>query len=379
MKFLADDEEYLIYAKIAGSLNAEEEKLCEKLLRNKEAAREIYQRLLENLPAEDVATSFSRFKDPVKWLDSHKLHQELPVLKWYAIFRRPFVAAAAAALLVLVAGVWWLLAKEGEQKMVTQTSAKSIRLILAGGQQINLSREKGTISSGQAQLSNSGTALRYMVSPTGATGMNQLITPSGMDYQITLSDSTKIWLNAATRLDFPFAFTGNTREVTIEGEAYLEVAKMPGKPFLVHLPKSTVEVLGTSFNVNSYDNEVEQVALVEGIVRMKAGNQQLDLRPGKAGVFQNAVGLQETTFDLQKVLAWRQGVFYFRNATVEEISRVIPRWYGRETKVDNPMLVSRRFTGVVDKKQPISIFQDNLKAISGIDTYLDADSVLHFK
>lgn len=377
MRFLSDYEEYLIYAKIAGSLSPEEEAVCEALLRTSELAREHYQRMLQKLPAEDVATAFSRFKDPGKWPDLHGLTGGTPVHGRRRILHR-FPMAAAAALLVAMAAIWWLLARQAERLPVTKTAKGSIQLTLAGGQQINLSREKGAISSSDAQLSNSGSALHYTVSAARVAGMNRLTVPTGMDYQITLSDSTKIWLNAATQLDFPFAFTGKTREVTIHGEAYLEVAKMPGKPFLVHLPNSTVEVLGTHFNVNSYDQGSEQVALVEGAVRMKAGKQALELRPGMAGIFREGAGLQETPFDGQKVLAWRQGLFYFRNATVEEISRVIPRWYGMETRVDNPALLQRRFTGVVDKNQPIHIFQNNLKAISGIDTYLDADSVLHF-
>lgn len=378
MRFLSDYEEYLIYAKIAGSLDQEEEAVCEALLRTSELAREHYQRLLRKLPANDVATAFSRFKDPGKWPARYGLAGGTPVRNSRGIIFRRLSIAAAAALLVVVAGVWWLQTRQAGRLPVAKTGKDSIQLTLAGGQQINLSREKGAISSQDAQLSNSGSTLHYTVSAAKAAGTNRLIVPAGMDYQITLSDSTKIWLNAATRLDFPFAFTGNTREVTIHGEAYLEVAKIPGKPFLVHLPNSTVEVLGTHFNVNSYDQGTEQVALVEGAVRMKAGEQALALRPGRAGIFREGAGLQETPFDRQKVLAWREGLFYFKNATVEEISRVIPRWYGTETRVDNPALLQRRFTGVMDKNQPIHIFQNNLKAISGIDTYVDADSVLHF-
>lgn len=367
MKLLSDYEEYLIYAKIAGSLEQEEEPLCAELLHTNDIARETYQRLLLKLPVEDVATSFDRLKDSAQWQDLTvpATIRKMVIFKW--------LTAAAAAILMIIAGIWWL----QRPKNTPHPSSKNIQLTLANGQQINLSQEKGNISGRQALLQNSGTTLRYKVAAAGTEGLNHLTVPTGMSYQITLADSTKIWLNAATRLDFPFAFTGNTREVTITGEAYLEVASMTNKPFIVHLPNSKVLVLGTRFNVNSY--EQDQVSLVDGAVRIQAGGQQVDLKPGEVAVIQKDAGISTTTFDVKKVLAWREGLFYFRNATVDEISHVMPRWYGIETLVDNPNLPSRRFTGVVDRNQPISIFQDNLKAISGIDSYVDEKNVLHFK
>ncbi|GEP97643.1 FecR family protein [Chitinophaga cymbidii] len=378
MKLLSDYEEYLIYAKIAGSLSGREEAECEDLLRNNALAAEEYQRLLQKLPPEDVSSAFSRFKDPAKWPDSYRLTGVLRKVKSTSTLRRLSVAAAAA-LLLGIAGTWWLQNGPTGTKNAAPFEADGIRLTLSGGQQIDLSRNKGVINSGTAQLTNSGTSLQY-ASPAGTgAAMNKLVVPNGMTYQITLSDSTKIWLNAATRLDFPFAFAGNTREVTIEGEAYFEVAPMPGKPFFVHLPNSTVQVLGTRFNVNSYDTGTDQVALVEGAVRMKAGAQDLQLAPGRAGTYQAGKGLSENSFDQQKVLAWREGLFYFKNASMQEISRVIRRWYGLETRIDNAALQQRKFTGVIDKNQPVHIFQNNLKAISGIDSYLDAGNILHFK
>lgn len=378
MKLLSDYEEYLIYAKIAGSLSEREEAECEDLLRNNTLAAEEYQRLLQKLPPEDVSNSFSRFKDPAKWPDSYRLTGVLRKVKSNSTLRRLSVAAAAA-LLLGIAGTWWLQNRPTGTKNAAPFEADGIRLTLSGGQQIDLSRNKGVINSGTAQLTNSGASLQY-ASPDGTGGArNKLVVPNGMTYQITLSDSTKIWLNAATRLDFPFAFAGNTREVSIEGEAYLEVAPMPGKPFFVHLPNSTVQVLGTRFNVNSYDTGTDQVALVEGAVRMKAGGHDLQLAPGRAGIYQAGKGLSENSFDQQKVLAWREGLFYFKNASIQEISRVIHRWYGLETRIDNAALQQRKFTGMIDKNQPIHIFQNNLKAISGIDSYLDAGNILHFK
>lgn len=373
MNSLSDQEEYLIYAKITGSLNAEEEMLCEQLLQENVTARENYQRLMRKLPATDVAGHFDRLKAPGAW------REHLTSTNRRSSMIRRLSLAAAAVLLLAVAGVWMYREKPSKPALAARKETGSIQLTFADGKKIDLSKTKESINSEGVLLSNSGTSLQYTASSSKTNGINQLTVPTGMDYQITLSDGTKVWLNAATQLDFPFSFTGNTREIRIDGEAYIEVAKIPGKPFIVHLPVSTVEVLGTSFNVNSYDKISEQVSLIEGAVRMQANGQAFKLQPGIAGIYKEGSGLQQTAFDTQKVLAWREGLFYFKNATVQEISRVIARWYGVSTKTDNQALLSRRFTGVLDKNQPISIFQDNLKAISGIDSYEDDKGVLHFR
>src|SRR5690606_5397237 len=98
---------------------------------------------------------------------------------------------------------------------------------------------------------------------------NTIATPRGGQYQITLSDGTKVWLNASSSIHFPVVFTGNERKVEITGEAYFEVKKDERKPFKVLTTSSAVEVLGTHFNVNSYDDEASiKTTLLEGKVRV---------------------------------------------------------------------------------------------------------------
>jgi ferric-dicitrate binding protein FerR (iron transport regulator) len=159
---------------------------------------------------------------------------------------------------------------------------------------------------------------------------------------------------------FPLSFTGNKRDVYINGEAYLKIAKEADKPFTVHLPNSTVLVLGTEFNVNTY--EVEKVALVKGAVKVNG----LLLNPG-----QQITGSTINTFDEAEVLSWRQGKFVFSNTKLEDVCRIIPRIYGIGVELDDEEIGNKRFSGVIDKNKPIENVLKALKATNGIDYYSD--------
>jgi hypothetical protein len=228
----------------------------------------------------------------------------------------------------------------------TKVPSKDVQLQLANGQVINLSNNNKVAT----------------VMKTYKAEYATLKIPAGKDYTMNLSDGTEVQLNAATTMRFPLAFTGNKREVFINGEAYLKVSPKE-KPFIVHLPNSTVLVLGTEFNVNTYD--VEKVALVKGAVKVNG----LLLKPG-----QELIGSVINTFDEAEVLSWRQGKFVFSNTKLEDVCRIIPRIYGIGVELDNKEIGYKRFSGVIDKNKPIENVLKALKATNGIDYYSDEDN-----
>jgi ferric-dicitrate binding protein FerR (iron transport regulator) len=170
-------------------------------------------------------------------------------------------------------------------------------------------------------------------SAVNAVAYNTITTPKGRQFQMTLPDGTRVWLNAGSSLRFPTVFVGNERKVEVTGEGYFEVAKNAAKPFRVSINNETeIEVLGTHFNVNSYSNETSiKTTLLEGSVRVKtqvagkkseviiAPGQQAQLTAGNLKVANNV--------DLSEVMAWKNGVFNFHNATLEEVMRELERWY----------------------------------------------------
>lgn len=180
---------------------------------------------------------------------------------------------------------------------------------------------------------------------------NSISTPKGRQFQLILPDGTKVWLNAASSLKYPTHFSGNERKVEIKGEAYFEVAKNPHKPFIVDLPSigggggGQVRVLGTHFNINAYDDEPAiKTTLLEGSVKVvnrqsAIGNDNsVMLKPGEQAELSrvnsprhggHALTIHHSP-DIDKVMAWKNGVFNFNDATLQEVMHQLERWYDIE-------------------------------------------------
>jgi len=170
----------------------------------------------------------------------------------------------------------------------------------------------------------------------GSIVYNTVTTPKGRQFQTTLADGTRVWLNAGSSLRFPTAFTGKERRVEITGEGYFEVAKQAAKPFIVSTDHATeIVVLGTHFNINSYENEASiKTTLLEGSVnvRTQSGNRnaQVIIRPGQQAQLADGKFKINTDIDVGKVMAWKNGVFNFNDAKLEEVMRQLERWYNIE-------------------------------------------------
>lgn len=188
------------------------------------------------------------------------------------------------------------------------------------------------------KLSNGEIAYNFKGVAEGEVMMNTMSTPRGGQYQLVLPDGSKIWLNAASSITYPAVFVGKERKIKITGEAYLEVAKNKAKPFIVDVDgKSLIEVLGTSFNVNSYANEATiKTTLVEGSVKVKAGNKESLLKPGqRAEVIQNDNTVKVIdNVNIDQTLAWKNGVFNLQNLSLQEFARQLERWYDIEIKYE---------------------------------------------
>lgn len=211
-------------------------------------------------------------------------------------------------------------------------------LTLADGRKVVLdSLGNGTISlqtGAEVRLKDG----RLVYDPVAATEeqmvYNSISTPKGRQFQLILPDGTKVWLNAASSLKYPTHFSGNERKVEIKGEAYFEVAKNAQKPFIVTLPQGAeVRVSGTHFNINAYDNEpAMKTTLLEGSVKVSAiGNaQSAMLKPGEQAVLTADSRFTIAGADVEKVMAWKNGVFNFEDATLQEVMHQLERWYDIE-------------------------------------------------
>lgn len=161
--------------------------------------------------------------------------------------------------------------------------------------------------------------------------INTLATPRGGQYQITLPDGTKIWLNSASSIKFPTVFTGKERRVEITGEVYFEVAKNAAKPFIVKINNSLeVKALGTSFNINAYNDEsAVKTTLLEGKVMVSS----VILSPGQQASLDAQGIINVSVADTDQTLAWKNGKFIFHNVDIATILREISRWYDLEIEI----------------------------------------------
>ncbi len=186
-------------------------------------------------------------------------------------------------------------------------------------------------------------------------------------------------MNSESTLVFPFTFERDVREIRVSGEAYFRIAQHSQKPFVVRTAKGLIRVLGTEFNVNTYDSSKIAVALVTGAVQFTSlQGQTVVLKPGDQAVVSDNFQMNIGTFDSYQILGWLDGRYYFQNATLQDIVAVLPRWFGIDVVIDNPELATTGFTGMVNRNRPLTSFLNNLKVTQHIDYYF-RDSVLHFK
>ncbi len=229
--------------------------------------------------------------------------------------------------------------KKVNEKSVIKPGGDKAVLTLSDGSKIILEDAKKGLLANQAGVSIQKTAdgeLLYSFAKNVSSVSevlpqeviyNKIETPFGGKYQINLPDGSKVWLNSASTLRFPALFSGNTREVELNGEAYFDVAKNPNKPFKVITKDQIVEVLGTQFNINSYsDEETFKTTLIEGSVKIIYKDRVVLLSPGQQ--FQPSLKSSKVIeADTEEVTAWKNGYFLFKDEDIQSIMRKVSRWY----------------------------------------------------
>jgi transmembrane sensor len=225
------------------------------------------------------------------------------------------------------------IAKVTKPADVKAPEANRAMITLANGQQVYLdSTVNGTLleQAGVKVVKLADGKIEYR--GTAQTEIyNTLNNPRGSKViDMTLADGSRVWLNAGSSVTYPIAFIGNERNVTITGEAYFEVAHDAAKPFSVSKGDVQVQVLGTHFNVNAYEDEASiNVTLIEGSVKVNKGNSNILLQPGQQALIDNSITISRNA-DIEQVLAWKNGFFSFNRADIKTVMRQVGRWYDVE-------------------------------------------------
>ena len=261
---------------------------------------------------------------------------------------------AAVLLVSLGVGYSLLLALRSTQNIKTQTAIivkpgeNKATLTLANGKTIILNAitngKVATFPGGQITNNSSTGMITYIQSKRGRSNhntkpleeMNTITTPNGGQYHVILSDGTHVYLNASSTLKFPSCFISNQRQVTLTGEGYFEVAKNQQQPFQVTTKGQQLTVTGTHFNVSAYNNEPVKTTLLEGGVNLlqpSTGRKQPLVPNQQAMLLSN--GFEVKTVKAINEIAWKRGLFYFRQTPLKEALQQISRWYNVEVDYSN--------------------------------------------
>nr|WP_067053269.1 FecR family protein [Mucilaginibacter sp. L294] len=279
-----------------------------------------------------------------------------------AWFRRS--AAAAVVLLVISLGAALYFSRQQAVPQLTHNHVQDIQpgsnkatLTLGNGKKIILAAVKdGRLAmEGGAEINKAadGQLIYKKAAPSGPdTVLNTMSTPVGGQYNLMLADGTRVWLNASSSIRYPTAFNGSSRQVEITGEAYFEVTHNAAKPFKVLSAGQQIEVLGTHFNVNAYENEgVVITTLLQGRVRVANPTGAQILIPGQQSVAgdggKGMIKLVKDA-DTDEAVAWKEGYFQFNQADIHQVMRQLSRWYDIRVSYRNPSS-ARKFQGAIQR------------------------------
>ena len=285
----------------------------------------------------------------------------------------------AASIAILLIGSYYIIDSnlKGTDEFVSEIiapGAPKATLILADGSEINLEEiGDSTIQLAEgANIQKNKEVISYQDSKVEKEIFNTIKIPRGGEYTLVLSDGTKVWLNSDSELSYPVKFIGDTRTVSLKGEAYLEVAENKSKPFVVKTPGTEIEVLGTAFNVKAYPDELgEETTLVRGcILCYKPGHKEnaVQLMPGSQAITSDEssqVAVKSVDADLYT--SWKDGLFVFRKLPLEEIMKTLGRWYNTKTRFEDPSLKDLHFTGDLERYETINTHLDMIKLTTNVD------------
>lgn len=370
--------ELLFIEKFLGTLSAEMDQYANERIASSEEAAALWKQVQGKLGSSSSSERMAKFDPEPGWekfearIEKGKRSERNTKGFRFAV---PYLSAAALVLLIPFA--WLYLSKKELNSHIpvspdTMLPAKQgVILSMDDGSVLKLDKGSMDMDLNQARIKVEHGKLSYVPSDRAvADRITTLSVPAGQDYKIELSDGTEIWMNASSSLKFPLRFNGKQREVTLFGEAYFKVQKDAARPFIVHTEGNQVIVMGTSFNISAYDKESYAASLVEGKVKAMTGNQQIMLVPGKQVIMENNQ-MKEQSFDQSHILSWMNGLYYFNDKPLDELSAVIERWFNVKVIV-NRAIAGKRFTGAFEKNKPLNEVMTNLRLSGDVQSNLKA-------
>ncbi|WP_303223230.1 FecR family protein [Butyricimonas faecihominis] len=360
---------HLLQKYFSGTIMPDEQRLLDSWMKEKEEHKQLFERLRKD-------TRFAEEYGIFREVDTTRAWEAFRVKNGLGRQRRMTTwikYAAVIALPLLVAGVWLLFPRGGEQSIPVAQNTKIVKrevspvLEVVGGGKVILEKEKDKmIEAGRGvEVQQSSGMLVYSDSVVSEyVDTNVLRIPKGGEFKLQLADGTQVYLNSATDLRYPVAFTGSERRVYLKGEAYFEVAKDAEHPFIVVTDDVQVRVYGTSFNVNTLGADGVRTVLVEGKVGIRGqdSDREFVLKPNELAFYdRNSRDMKIETVDPDLYTLWRKGIFVFERETLENIMNTLSLWYDMEVFFQSESAKKLHFSGHMKRYEQI---EDILHAIT---------------
>ena len=225
----------------------------------------------------------------------------------------------------------------------------------------------GLKDNGKAVITDSTESTKDLILAT--TELNKLVVPFGKRTNLTLSDGTVVWLNSGTQLDFPSEFKGKSREIFVDGEIYIDIATDKKKPFIVHAGNMNITVMGTSFNLSAYKDDISKsVVLVNGKVQIETDNNyKTDLEPNEK-IEINYNSITKEFVDVSEYVSWKDGLLEFNSTPMSEILKKIGRYYNVEfEKTQDLSLNEKTFSGKLFLSNNLDSVMISISALSSTE------------
>ena len=339
--------------------------LDEELRKLKESGKEMGYR-------KDKYAVFARIDNIVKRQRERRL-----LIRWLSV----------AAGIVLLVGVtsYFMFLRENQVPVVQLVhivpGTPKAELVLPEGKviQLDTSACEIVVSGDRMRVASRENTLVYGTGGTTERVEYHMIrVPRGAEYNLQLSDNTRVFLNSGSSLRYPVRFTGNVREVFLSGEGYFEVTKDATRPFVVKAEEVEVRVLGTSFNVNAYPEEnVIETTLVNGKVQVDHGTKENVLTPGMQLVYDRINGISNVReVDIEVYTSWKDGYYYFKRESLEKIMDILARWYNLNVFFQNPDLKTMEFGGRLKRYEDITYLLKKMEETQDVQFVINGNAIM---
>jgi transmembrane sensor len=298
--------------------------------------------------------------------------------------------AAVAAVLIIALTAGWLYLKNGKENKlpqlaeVNENASRRFRALLKTSYGLDLNLDE--IANGMVSYTGSGAVIKndnQLLFPRSTImafrSTNLVMTENGGYYRVQLPDGSKVWLNSTSSIDFPSSFMGNERNVTVNGEAFFDIAADLSRPFKVQATDMEIQVTGTKFNIRAYKEEnVIRTTLFEGTVKVSAGKEVAWLSAGEQAVFTKKKKLEKIISNktaLEKAKAWKEGDFNFEHDDLRTIIMELGRWYDYDVEI--PSSISERtYTGSFKRSRPVTDIITYFERLSGYKIEIKSKKII---